>query len=81
MIGSRLYIGKILGKPGDILFKVISFNKYEQQAFKRGIYEVSVLQKLLVEENNRYGYAYNQAFIIQSGLDKDKNDKCLIILG
>ena len=64
-----------------MLFKVISFNRYEQQAFKRGIYEVSMLQKALTEENNRYGYVYNEAFVIESGLDKDKNDKCLIILG
>ena len=40
-----------------------------------------MLQKALTEENNRYGYVYNEAFVIESGLDKDKNDKCLIILG
>jgi hypothetical protein len=39
------------------------------------------MQKCLTEENNRYGYVYNEAFVVESGLEKDTQDKCLIIFG
>jgi hypothetical protein len=40
-----------------------------------------MLQKALTEENNRYGYVFTDAFVIESGLDKDKHDKSLILIG
>lgn len=33
------------------------------------------------EENNKYGFVYQDAFVIESGVDKDVNDKCLVIIG
>ena len=39
------------------------------------------MQRCLTEENNRYGYVYNEAFVVESGLDKDAQDKCLIVFG
>ena len=40
-----------------------------------------MLHSILYEENNRYGYVYQDAYIVESGIDKDSNDKCLIIVG
>jgi len=40
-----------------------------------------MLQKNLKEENNLFGYSYQDAFVIESGIDKDLNDKCLVIVG
>ena len=80
-LGDRFFIGKMQGKPGDILIKSIPFNRYEEEAFKKGLYGVSMLHSIITEENNRYGYVFTDAFVVESGLDKDKNDKSLIILG
>ncbi len=40
-----------------------------------------MLQRLIKEENNRFIYGYRDAFVIESGIDKDQNDKCLVIVG
>lgn len=64
-----------------MILKTIPFNRYEDEKFKRGLYEVYMLHNNIREENNRYGYNYQDAFIIQSGVDKDINDKCLVIIG
>lgn len=40
-----------------------------------------MLQRSLKEENSRFGYGFRDAYIIESGTDKDHNDKCLVILG
>ena len=40
-----------------------------------------MLHAALVEENNKYGFVYQDAFVIESGIDKDLNDKCLVIIG
>jgi hypothetical protein len=40
-------VGKIQGKPGDFLMKAVPFTRYEEEAFKRGLYEVAMLQKTL----------------------------------
>lgn len=40
-----------------------------------------MLQKLLREENNRFLYSYRDVFVIESGIDKDQNDKCLVLVG
>jgi len=40
-----------------------------------------MLQKTLKEENSRFGYGFRDAFVIESGIDKDQNDKCLVIVG
>ncbi len=40
-----------------------------------------MLQRILKEENNRFVYSYRDAFVIESGIDKDQNDKCLVIIG
>ena len=40
-----------------------------------------MMQRTLTEENNRYGYVYSDAFIVESGLEKDHQDKCLVIFG
>ena len=61
--------------------KYISFNHYEDERFKSALYEVTMMQKCLTEQNNRYGYVYNEAFVVESGLEKDTQDKCLIIFG
>lgn len=40
-----------------------------------------MLHKTLHEENNRYGFVYQDAFVVESGIDKDSNDKCLVLIG
>lgn len=40
-----------------------------------------MLQTNLREENNRFGFVYQEALVVESGVDKDSNDKCLIIIG
>ncbi len=40
-----------------------------------------MLQKTLTEENNKFGYVYADAFVVESALDKDKNDKALVLIG
>lgn len=40
-----------------------------------------MLHAILKEENNRFGYVYQDAYVVESGIDKDSNDKCLIIVG
>lgn len=40
-----------------------------------------MLHSNLREENNRYGFNYQDAYVIESGVDKDVNDKCLVIVG
>lgn len=40
-----------------------------------------MLQRLLKEENNQFVYGYRDAFVIESGIDKDHNDKCLVLVG
>jgi len=74
-------VGKMQGKPNDMIVKYISFNRYEEEKFKMALYEVFMMQKCLTEENNRYGYVYNDAFVVESGLEKDAQDKCLVIFG
>lgn len=61
--------------------KYVTFNHYEDEKFKAALYEIAMMQKFITEENNRYGYVYSEAFVVESGLDKDTHDKCLIILG
>ena len=76
-----MFVGKVEGKPGEVMFKSIPFNRYEDDAFKRGLYQVAMLSRVITEENNRFGYVYADAFVVESGLDKDKDDKSLIIMG
>jgi hypothetical protein len=45
------------------------------------LYEINMMQKILSEENNRFGYVYSDAFVVESGLEKDAQDKCLIVFG
>ena len=40
-----------------------------------------MLHAALYEENNQYGFVYQDAFVVESGIDKDSNDKCLVIVG
>lgn len=40
-----------------------------------------MLHAALYEENNQYGFVYQDAFVVESGIDKDSNDKCLVIIG
>lgn len=40
-----------------------------------------MLQKMLREENNRFVFSYRDVFVIESGIDKDQNDKCLVLVG
>ena len=63
------YIGRLEGK-GQVLIKAIAFSRYEEEAFKKGLYEVAMLRKSLREENNRFAYNYYEAFIVESGVDK-----------
>jgi serine/threonine protein kinase len=81
IFGSRIFVGKVQGKPGDFVLKAVPFTRYEEEAFKRGLYEVAMLQRMLTEENNRYGYVFTDAFVVESGMGKDKNDKSLILIG
>lgn len=64
-----------------MILKTIPFNRYEDEKFKRGLYEVYILHSIIREQNNKYGYVYQDAFVIESGIDKDSNDKCLVIIG
>ena len=64
-----------------MIVKYISFNRYEEEKFKIAMYEVHMMQKCLTEENNKYGYVYSDAFAVESGLEKDTQDKCLVIFG
>lgn len=38
ILGSRLYVGKVQGKPGDIIMKALPFGRYEEDIFKKGLY-------------------------------------------
>lgn len=40
-----------------------------------------MLHNNIFTENNRFGFVYQDAFVVESGVDKDTNDKCLIIIG
>jgi hypothetical protein len=40
-----------------------------------------MLQKNLKEENCRFAWGFKEAFVVESGVDKDSNDKCLVIIG
>lgn len=80
MIGEKIYIVKIMGKPNEMMVKLIPLNKYEEDIFKKGFYEVAILHKNVTEENNKFGFTYQDTFVIESGIDKDSNDKCLAIL-
>jgi len=64
VLGSHIFVGKLQGKPGELLVKSIPFDRYEEEEFKRGLYEVAMLQRILKEENNRFGYVFHEAFVV-----------------
>jgi|JI8StandDraft_1071087.scaffolds.fasta_scaffold1019736_1 hypothetical protein len=46
-IGKQIFIIKIQGKPSEMILKTIPFNRYEDEKFKRGLYEVYMLHNNL----------------------------------
>ena len=46
-IGKHLFTVKIQGQNQETMLKIIPFNRYEDQAFKQGLYEVATLHKIL----------------------------------
>ena len=48
-LGKHVFIIKLLNKPHETFLKLIPFNRYEDEKFKRGLYEVAMLHAALVE--------------------------------
>lgn len=42
-INEQIFLIKIQGKPKEVIVKLIPFNKYEDEKFKKGLYEVAML--------------------------------------
>lgn len=40
-----------------------------------------MLQNNLKQQNSRFAYIFKEGFVVESGVDKDTNDKCLVIIG
>ena len=68
IFGEQFLVGKLQGKSSEMIVKYVSFNRYEEEKFKIALYEINMMQKCLTEENNRFGYVYSDAFVVESGL-------------
>lgn len=42
-----IYVIKLTDKPHELLLKTIPFNRFEEEKFKKGLYEIHMLQKVL----------------------------------
>lgn len=46
-IGKQIFTMKMLNKPSEMILKTIPFNRYEDEKFKRGLYEVYILNSII----------------------------------
>ena len=63
-LNNQIFLIKIQGKPKEVMLKLTPFNRYEDEKFKRGLYEIAMVHANLREQNNRFGFVYQDAFVI-----------------
>jgi hypothetical protein len=61
------------------IYKIVSFNRYEEESFKKIVYEIYMHKKVSALKCNNIHTLYDE-YVIESAIDKEANDKCCVVV-
>lgn len=75
LTNEQFFLGQDAGNR--FLYKIVSFCRYEEEAFKRIVYELFMHKKVSQLKCPQLHQLFEE-YVIESGIDKEANDKCCV---